>query len=200
MGYYIEQIENNYKADWDKATEELNNTVNAMYNTFKSILEENTFPSKAQEKWKTMTEKIKTLSEELNTNIDNKYKEMVAKAEKFQKWYDDLSTCVGDNGYDWALAHGFEPRHDLINTWAKYTSFGIVQKWVRYRWTAYQSVTIDSEGYISIQMIRREKINIVYVDGAIHNGGQSVLGTKTVSIRTEEDYQKYFAGRGGEIF
>ena len=57
MGYYIEQIENNYKADWNKATEELNNTVNAMYNTFKSILEENTFPSKVQEKWKTMTEK-----------------------------------------------------------------------------------------------------------------------------------------------
>ena len=200
MGYYIEQVENNFKTDFDKSKETIDNSINSIYSTFKTILDENDFPEKAEQRWSAMNDKIKTLSEELRSNIENKYNEMTDKANTFQKWYDDLSTLVGDNGYDWALSHGFEPRHDQINTFAKYTSLGIIQKWVRYRWTAYQSVGIDSEGYISIQMIRREKQVVVYVDGARYGAGESVLGTKTVSIRTEEDYQKYYSGRGGEIF
>ena len=108
MGYYIEQIENAYKDDWQNACKQgIDEVVTPMYNTFKTIIEENDFPSKAEERWTAMLEKIQTLSSEIKTDVSNKYSDMMGRATQFQGWYDSLSALAGNNGYDWAKDKGF---------------------------------------------------------------------------------------------
>lgn len=209
MGYYIEQVENAYKKEWNDATETINGPVNTFYSTFKSIIEENEFPSKAEERWTGMNEKIKTLSTELKTNIENKYKEMTKEAEKFQKWYDDLSSLVGDAsgkaGLDFAKNNGFEPWHGTRPIKLALQTDGDSPsnpktKIMLYRWTAFSSVTIGDDGYTTVSMHRHEMELNHYLDGTTSVEYEKDLGTKTVPIRTQEDFDKYYTGRGGEIF
>ncbi len=209
MGYYIEQVEGAYKKSWDKAKETIDGPINTFYNTFKSIIEENEFSSKAEERWKGMNEKIKTLSTELKTNIENKYSEMTKEAEKFQKWYDDLSSLVGDAGgtagLEFAQKNGFEPWHGTrpiklaLQTDDRSPS-NPKKKIMVWKWTAFSSVNIGEDGYTNVTMHRHEIEINYYLDDTTSIDHESDLGTKTVPIRTQEDYDKYYTGRGGSIF
>ena len=64
MGHYVDQVKNAYNTDWTAAKEALNNNVMSMYNTIKSIIEENDFPAKAEERWTPMMESIKSNAEQ----------------------------------------------------------------------------------------------------------------------------------------
>ena len=197
MGYYVEQVEGAYKSDWDKAKETINGPVNTFYNTFKSIIEENEFPSKAEERWTAMVEKIKSLSTELDTKITTKYGEMVSSAKAFDSWYEELKALEGDPGggagLQFAIDKGF-------GRWVgSYSARGLVGIDYRtskiYRWTAYQSVSIDTTGYIKIDMCRRELKKATNEVGTSWIEYEKILNTQSVQIKSQEDCAKY--GKAG---
>lgn len=206
MGHYVDQVKNAYNTDWTAAKEALNNNVMSMYNTIKSIIEENDFPAKAEERWTPMMESIKSNAEKLNTDIETKYNEMISRAKKFDDWYEKLKTLEGDAGgnagLQFALNKGFEPRHDARVGWLAIPENWGYEKITVYTWTAYSSITIDSDGYITINMTRRQMEIKYRYGGEAVKSWEKILATGKETIKTQEDFDKCYTGRdviGGEI-
>ena len=198
MGHYVDQVKNAYNTDWTAAKEALNNNVMSMYNTIKSIIEENDFPAKAEERWTPMMESIKSNAEKLNTNIETKYNEMTSRAKQFDNWYEDLKKLEGDPGGEaglkFAIDNGFGRWVGTYSTRGlKYINLRVS---TLYRWSAYKSVSIDSStGYIKIEMVRHEMKKDVNDNNDTWIEYDKIISTKTVEVKSGEDFAKF--GKSG---
>ena len=198
MGHYVDQVKNAYNTDWTAGKEALSNNVISMYNTIKSIIEENDFPSKAEEKWTPMMESIKSNAEKLNTDIETKYNEMINRAKQFDDWYTELKELEGNPGGEAGLQFAIDKGFGRwVGTYSTRTSSDGAERTDKlYRWTAYKSVSIDTDGYIKIDMCRHEMKKRVEVDcGLTFNSivYDKEISSTSVVVRNAED-----AGRFGK--
>ena len=164
MGYYIEQIDNAYRADWEKAMQTIDSYITPMYDTFKAIIEENDFPSKAEERWVGMLDKIQSLSSDIKTETSNKFSEMMGKAEKFQGWFDALNALAGNNGFDWAKEKGFSTSENTTKEVAVpgpkagNMDYNTYEHITTSTWKAFTSVSINADGYIDVTVSSFKKV------------------------------------------
>lgn len=194
MGHYVDQVKNAYNTDWTAAKEALNDNVMSMYNTIKSIIEENDFPAKAEERWTPMMESIKSNAEKLNTDIETKYNEMISRAKQFDDWYAELKELEGDPGGETGLKFAIDKGFGRwVGTYIGRGLKGI--NWRQstlYRWTAYRYVKIDSStGYITIEVVRREMKKAINENDVTWIEHEKVLATKIIEIKSSEDFAKY---------
>ena len=195
MGYYIEQVESAYKADWEKAMQTIDTSVTPMYDTMKSIIEENDFPSKAEERWVALLGKIQSLSSDIKTETSNKYDEMINKALQFQGWFDELKALEGnaggEAGLQFAIDHGFGR---WVGTYSPRSQGGITKEDTIYRWTAYKSVSIDSDGYIQIDMCRHEMKKRKETEMGIVTNSivyDKEIAANATQVKTAEEFAKF---------
>ena len=164
MGYYVEQINSAYRTDWERANKTLLDSVMPMHDTIKSIIEENDFPSKAEERWVGMLDKIQSLSSDIKTETSNKFSEMMGKAEKFQGWFDALNALAGNNGFDWAKEKGFSTSENtkkevaVPGPKAGNMDYNTYEHITTFTWKAFTSVSINADGYIDVTVSSFKKV------------------------------------------
>lgn len=194
MGYYTNQIIENYNKPFSNARKTLDEDITSFYNTFKTILNDYDFPSKAEERWTSWNNQIKVLASELSTEIENKYNYMYDMAALFDGWFDALSALSGNNGYDWAKENGFttdyKENKEVIDYGPKAGSmdYSTYRMTYTYTWKAFSSVTINSDGYIDVIVSSYTRVKDLTSDNTTHTD------TK-ITVTNETEYQSVMDSR-----
>ena len=164
------------------------------------------------EKCHDMTEKLQEIFDQITKQYTHNVIEK--NAADWQQKYNALKALEGENGYNFALEKGFEPRHDShpiqeVHYNATRTLSDAfdgrpqVEGWKRlitYEWNAYTKVDINKNtGYIDINL-ERYKMNVVrYADGTekyFRPGKEKMGSTRNITITNDSDFSKYYNGRG----
>ena len=94
---YLDEVTENYGDNFQKANQEIDTALTLFYQTIDSILKENTFPEEQTTKWTTMMETISVKASELKVKIEEKYQQMINKAQEFEDLYQKLVKYNGQS-------------------------------------------------------------------------------------------------------
>ena len=136
-----------------------------------------------------MTNKIQ---EEFMVKIIDESNVVEKNAQKWQGWFDNLKAIEGDGGYEGAKAKGLynEVETKTIRkpgpTYFDHLQSTIKEKTNIYYWTSYSSVSIDGNGYISININFYTKVD---------NGAPTSSGGFTATVANDADYATYYTNR-----
>lgn len=178
---YEESVVENFEDRKNKAKLEIETTITNIHGYFTKILtDSSTDLSSIQEtvdKWNTMLNTMKTKSDDLILGMENKYNEMIERAQKFDRWADGAAGKIST-----------EP--------CKTEDDGTHTQQVKYFVT---ETGTDGEGYPTISYKKE-----VRTYSAVH-GDESdpekitsytlndtpTVASQTYSIKTEDDYNNY---------
>ena len=118
-------------------------------------------------------------------------------AKKWQGWFDNLKAIEGDGGYEGAKAKGLFTDTETKEIPELKWFGGILNSTPEdlkpttktitiYYWTSYSSVSIDGNGYISIN------INFYTKED---NGATTLTGGFTATVASDADYATYYTNR-----
>ena len=141
-----------------------------------------------------MTNKIQ---EEFMIKIIDESNIVEKNAQKWQGWFDNLKAIEGDGGYEGAKAKGLFTDTETKEIPELKWFGGILNSTpedlkptkktiTTYYWTSYSSVTIDSNGYISININFYTKVD---------NGAATSSGGFTATVASDADYATYYTNR-----
>ena len=157
------------------------------------------------------------IQKELIVKIQAEIDYVKAEAQKWQGWYNDMKSIMGNHGYAWAEANGFpawketivesvgrsltaamnsSPAANIITKAVAPIGGAIADAYLGpnatrtrtiYHWTAYNDLSIDSNGYMpfTVDSYKSEDGNV-----------EETASTSAI-IASEADYINYYVNRGG---
>ena len=138
---YIDQVVDNYGANFEKASGEIDTSVNDLYTVIDSILKENTFPEEQMTKWTTLLATASTKAAELKLKIEDKYKQMTNKA----TYFDEIVSTINTKAEEQTRTNAFYTNNQLGMTeiwWVLDSGAAAMEIDEGYPWAFYHEDTI----------------------------------------------------------
>ena len=176
---YHDEVVISYLDNFNNAITSLDSTITDIHTCFNKILTDNEFTEEQETRWTQLLATIETKRDELKEKIDEKYNEMIEKADVFDKWYSDANNLVSSTPIkvEQETVTNLSGSYDHI----KYTV---------------EAVSKDGEGYPSITYKKETIENRAKQDETDptvyhHVVGSTDTTSQTFSIKTDDDYGTY---------